>query len=99
MSIYFIIIVYIICIFVSLFNLANLIFILGSEHNYRVSMPSTSRDSCSSHSNSHEFNKRVTYKTNDKNSYQFRKKWENKTYLIRKQLNSESSRNNTFIPR
>lgn len=65
---------------------------LGSEHDDRASRPSTSRGG-GGYSDRHHFNKKVTFKANQRGGNNFRKSWENKTDLVREQLDGDSNRN------
>lgn len=77
-------------------------FILGNEHDDRSSRPSTSRGG-GGYPDRHGFNKKVTFKANNRGGNNFRKSWDNKTDLVRDQLdnseyysrNGQSSRNNS----
>jgi len=68
------------------------IIILGNEHDDRGSRPSTSRGS-GGYLDCNNFNKKVTFKSNNHGSH-FRKSWDNKTDLVREQLDSEYSTRN-----
>ncbi|XP_060865132.1 nuclear RNA export factor 1-like [Metopolophium dirhodum] len=72
----------------------------SNDHDDRTSRPSTSRGG-GGYSDRHAFNKKVTFKANQRGGNHFRKSWESKTDLVRDQLDSEfpnrngPSRNNT----
>lgn len=74
--------------------------ILGNEHDDRSSRPSTSRGG-GGYTDRNNFNKKVTFKANNRGSNNFRKSWDSKTDLMRDQLDSEwtvihgQSRNNS----
>lgn len=76
--------------------------ILGNEHDDRSSRPSTSRGG-GGYPDRHGFNKKVTFKANNRGGNHYRKSWDNKTDLVREQLdsnefsnrNGQSGRNNS----
>lgn len=70
-----------------LFLISTLI-IGNNEHDDRASRPSTSRGG-GGYADRHGFNKKVTFKSNNRGGNQYRKSWENKTDLVREQLDSE----------
>lgn len=72
-----------------------------NEHDDRASRPSTSRGSGGGYSDRHGFNKKVTFKANNRGGNNFRRSWDNgKTDLIRDQFDSEvSNRNGQGQPR
>lgn len=60
--------------------------ILGNEHDNRGARPSTSRGGGSYPD---RFNKKVTFKANNRGGpNHFRKSWDNKTELVREQLDN-----------
>ncbi|XP_050438937.1 nuclear RNA export factor 1-like isoform X2 [Adelges cooleyi] len=64
----------------------------NNEHDDRTSRPSTSRGG--GYSDHQSFNKRVTFKANNRGNNKFRKSWENKSDLVRDQLDNEFSNRN-----
>lgn len=73
------------------------IYLLGNEHDDRASRPSTSRGGGGGggYSDRHGFNKKVTFKANNRGGNNFRRSWDNgKTDLVRNQLDSEFSNKN-----
>ncbi|XP_015373159.1 PREDICTED: nuclear RNA export factor 1-like [Diuraphis noxia] len=65
----------------------------SNEHDDRTSRPSTSRGG-GGYSDRHGFNKKVTFKANNRGGNNFRKSWESRTDLVRDQLDSEFSNRN-----
>lgn len=65
----------------------------SNEHDDRTSRPSTSRGG-GGYSDRHGFNKKVTFKANNRGGNHFRKSWESKTDLVRDQLDTEFSNRN-----
>ncbi|KAE9523233.1 hypothetical protein AGLY_016369 [Aphis glycines] len=64
----------------------------NNEHDDRTSRPSN-RES-GGYSDHHGYNKKVTFKANNRRGNQFRKSWDSKTDLVRNQLDSEFSNRN-----
>lgn len=71
---------------------------LGNEHDDRGSRPSTSRGG-GGYPDRHNFNKKVTFKANNRGGNHFRKSWEGKTDLVRDQLDTEFSHRSGGNPR
>ncbi|XP_050527451.1 nuclear RNA export factor 1-like isoform X2 [Daktulosphaira vitifoliae] len=65
----------------------------NNEHDDRTARPSTSRGG-GNYSDRQSFNKRVTFKANNRGGHNFRKSWENKSELVRDQLNNEYPKRN-----
>ncbi|KAE9534785.1 hypothetical protein AGLY_008077 [Aphis glycines] len=64
----------------------------NNEHDDRTSRPSNRGGG--GYSDRHGYNKKVTFKANNRGGNQFRKSWDNKTDLVRDQLDSEFSNRN-----
>jgi len=73
--------------------ITNSLVITGNtEHDDRVSRPSTSRGG-GRFTDRNNFNKKVTFKANGRGGSQFRKSWDNKTDLVNDYVNEFSNRN------
>ncbi|CAH1731565.1 unnamed protein product [Aphis gossypii] len=64
----------------------------NNEHDDRTSRPSNREGG--GYSDHHGYNKKVTFKANNRRGNQFRKSWDSKTDLVRDQLDSEFSNRN-----